>query len=105
MRPEYNMILSGRNIRNIRIRKNFSVEQVREYMKLGSVQSVYKWESGKCFPSVDNFMALSELYEINPLEMLIQKDWITQASTLRIEYRFKELKSHNTLDYTILLFA
>ena len=72
-RSEYDLIATGKNIRKIRKNRNFSVEYVRQYMKLESVQAIYKWEKGKCFPSADNLLALAELYEIDPVDMLIKE--------------------------------
>ncbi len=34
--------------------KNLSVEQVREYLRLGSLQAIYKWEEGRGYPQTDN---------------------------------------------------
>ncbi len=41
-RPEYDKKLIGRNLRRCRQAKNLTVDQVREYLSLGSVQAVYK---------------------------------------------------------------
>ncbi len=61
-RPEYNMQVVGRNLRRLREQKNLSVEEVRDYLCLGSVQAVYKYETGKGYPQVDTMFALMELY-------------------------------------------
>ncbi len=62
MRPEYDMQTVGRNLRRLRERMNLTVEEVREYLCLGSVQAVYKYESGKSYPQADTMFALMELY-------------------------------------------
>lgn len=62
-RPEYDMKVIGQNLRRLREAKNLSVEEVREYLCLGSVQTVYKYEKGKSYPQVDSMFALMELYE------------------------------------------
>lgn len=46
-RPEYNNKLIGKNLRRCRQAKSLSVEQVREYLRLGSLQAIYKWEEEK----------------------------------------------------------
>ena len=61
-RPEYNMQVVGRNLRRLREQKNLSVEEVRDYLCLGSVQAVYKYETGRGYPQVDTMFALMELY-------------------------------------------
>ena len=72
-RPEYNLIATGKNMRRLRKERKLSVEDVRKYMKLGSVQAIYKWELGQCFPAADNLLALAELYQVNPTQLLIRE--------------------------------
>ena len=62
-RPEYDMKQIGQNLRRLRISKKLSVEDVRKYLCLGSVQAIYKYEKGKCCPQADTMFALMELYE------------------------------------------
>lgn len=56
------MIIVGKNLKRLREAKNLSVDDVREYLRLGSVQAVYKYESGKSYPQADTMFALMELY-------------------------------------------
>lgn len=72
-RPEYSLIATGEKMRQIRKERKLSVEDVRRYMKLGSVQAIYKWELGQCFPTADNLLALAELYEVEPRELLVKE--------------------------------
>lgn len=62
-RPEYDMKVIGQNLKRLRESKNLSVDEVREYLCLGSVQAVYKYEKGKSYPQADTMFALMELYE------------------------------------------
>ena len=64
-RPEYDMKVIGGNLRQLRLAKHLTVEEVREYLCLGSVQAVYKYEAGKSYPQADTLLALMELYEAN----------------------------------------
>lgn len=80
VRPEYDLDATGRNMRRIRTERNLSVDDVRRYMKLESVQAVYKWELGRCFPSADNLMALAELYEVHPAELLVRNDIVQRRN-------------------------
>ena len=41
-RREYDAGLVGRNLKRLREKKRLSVEDVREYLCLGSVQAIYK---------------------------------------------------------------
>lgn len=77
-RAEYDMKATGKNLKYCREKMQLSVEQVRRYMCLSSVQAVYKWERGESFPALDNFMALLELYRASPLDVLVKKEVICQ---------------------------
>lgn len=74
-RPEYNLNATGENLRRLREEKHFSAEDVRRYMGLASVQSVYSWERGENFPAADNLLALAELYEVSPTRMLVKENY------------------------------
>lgn len=73
-RPEYSKIETGKNLRKLREERHLTAKQVRDYMQLGSVQAVYKWERGECFPQADNLMALALLYEVKPEMIMIQQN-------------------------------
>lgn len=62
-RPEYDLKVIGENLKRLRLAKSLSVEEVREYLRLGSVQAVYKYEQGKGYPQTDTMLALMELYD------------------------------------------
>ena len=76
--------------------RNLSVEEVRKYMRFSSVQAIYKWESGKCFPSADNLLALAELYGVNPVD-LMPKRGVDRKFYVLIEIYSKEKK----VDYMV----
>ena len=69
-RTEYDMKVIGRNLRRLREKKHLSVEQVREYLCLGSVQAVYKYEAGAGYPQADTLLALMELYNAGVNEIV-----------------------------------
>ncbi len=62
-RPEYDMKVVGQNLKRLRMAKNLTVDYVREYLCLGSVQAIYKYEKGKSYPQADTMFALMELYD------------------------------------------
>ena len=78
-RFEYDKKRIGNKLRYYRKRNNLSAEYVRDYLKIGSVQAIYKWENGTTIPAVDNFLALMELYGIDSFKKLTQErvifDW------------------------------
>ncbi len=71
-RPYFDPVLTGKNLRRIRKMNHKSVEAIREYMGLESTQAIYKWEQGKCFPTVDNFVALARMYDMHVEELLVE---------------------------------
>ena len=49
------------------------MEYVKEYLRIGSKQAIYKWENGNGYPQTDTMFALMELYEIGLRELLNEK--------------------------------
>lgn len=96
VRAEYDMIAMGKKMQYYRKLRNLSVEEVRQYMRFSSVQAIYKWESGKCFPSADNLLALAELYGVNPVD-LMPKRGVEREFYVLIEIYNKEKK----VDYMV----
>ena len=62
-RTEYNMKLIGKNLRILREKSGLSVKEVMNYLDLGSVQDIYKYENGISYPPLDKFLAMMNLYE------------------------------------------
>lgn len=73
-RPHFDIVASGERMKEIRKQKNISVKQVMKFMGFESTQAIYKWEAGKCYPQADNLVALSILYNVSPLELLVEED-------------------------------
>lgn len=63
-RTEYDLKVIGRNLRRLRMKNHMTVEQVREYLCMGSVQAIYKYEAGMGYPQADTLLALMELYNV-----------------------------------------
>ncbi len=83
-RPEYDMKLVGNNLRRLREAKNLSVDDVRRYLCLGSVQAVYKYEKGKSYPQADTMFALMELYDANLYDITRNHEEDEQSSSFVI---------------------
>lgn len=81
-RPRFDIVASGERMREIRKQRNISVKQVMEYMGFESTQAVYKWEAGKCYPQADNLVALAILYNVSPMELLVEEDLVSSSSRL-----------------------
>lgn len=74
VRPEYDFKVIGRNLKKLRLANHLTVEQVRAYMQLGTVQSIYKWERGDGLPQADSLIALMQLYGANRIEMITEEN-------------------------------
>ena len=81
-RPEYDMKVIGQNLKRLRVAKNLSVDDVREYLCLGSVQAIYKYEKGKSYPQADTMFALMELYEANLYDIIKDHEEDEQSSSV-----------------------
>ena len=81
-RPRFDIVASGERMREIRRQRNISVKQVMKYMGFESTQAVYKWEAGKCYPQADNLVALAILYNVSPMELLVEEDRVSSSSGL-----------------------
>lgn len=81
-RPRFDIVASGERMKEIRKQRNISVKQVMEYMGFESTQAVYKWEAGKCYPQADNLVSLAILYNVSPMELLVEEDLVSSSSRL-----------------------
>ncbi|MBR1758845.1 MAG: helix-turn-helix transcriptional regulator [Lachnospiraceae bacterium] len=61
---------TGNRIELLMKLRGITVQDVKAYLSLGCVQSVYHWLEGRSLPSVDNLYALSELLQV-PMDLLI----------------------------------
>lgn len=74
VRPEYDFKVIGKNLKRLRVASNLSVEDVREYMQLGTPQAVYKWERGDGLPQADSLLALLQLYDVRDFNMILKEE-------------------------------
>ena len=70
MFPIIDKVKTGRQIRRFMEMRGLTVQDVREALSLGCVQSVYHWFDGQSLPTLDNLYALSELLQV-PMDMLV----------------------------------
>ena len=62
MYPIIDKQATGNRIKRIMEQKNISVKDLREYLGLSCVQSIYHWLDGTCLPTLDNLYAMSQLF-------------------------------------------
>ena len=68
--PTINLKETGINLRRIMDKRGITPKDVKKYLNLTSVQSVYNWCSGINMPTIDNLYALSQWFEI-PIDAII----------------------------------
>ena len=74
MKPMYLSIRqkeTGNNIRKLLSENGYTVKDVQNAMGFENPQAVYKWISGKCLPSLDNFLILSRLLNTSIEDILV----------------------------------
>lgn len=95
----------GEQIRLVRKNKNLSQEQLAQQLNV-TRQAVYKWESGKGYPDIQNLIMLSELFEVS-IDELIKGDSSFQR---KIKVKggtgmFSDRRLLSSLNYFSLFFA
>lgn len=70
--PILDIKATGERIKQLRISCGLRVEDISEYMGFESAQAVYKWQSGKSLPTVDNLFALSRLFGVSMEDILVE---------------------------------
>lgn len=70
MVPVIDKLKTGEQIRKYMNLRGLSVQDVKTYLSLGCVQSVYHWLDGQSAPNLDNLYALSELLRV-PMDVLV----------------------------------
>ena len=69
--PVIDLTATGRNITRQRKAKGLSVRDIQTWYGFEEPQAIYKWQHGKCLPTVDNLVALSVLLEVPMNEILV----------------------------------
>lgn len=72
--PVISLEKTAANIKRARKEKGYSVKTVAEKIGLCGVQSVYDWESARCLPDIQNFLAISRLYDKTINSILVCED-------------------------------
>ena len=70
--PVIDLAATGENIIRLRERKGLSVRDLQDYFGFEAPQAIYKWQSGKSLPTVDNLFALSVLLETPMNEIIVR---------------------------------
>ena len=69
--PVIDPAATGRNIIRLRLEQGLTVRDVQVFFGFEEPQAIYKWQSGKSLPTVDNLYALSALLDVRMDEILV----------------------------------
>ena len=61
---------TGIRLKKLMEQRGITAKDIRQYLHLGSVQSVYHWLNGISLPTIDNLYALSYLFQV-PVDDMI----------------------------------
>ena len=92
-RTEYDLKVIGKNLKRLREKHHLTVDQLREYLCLGSVQAIYKYEAGVGYPQADTMLALMELYGVGVNEIVKNYEGELSSPSCVFEYLFSRNSS------------
>lgn len=69
--PTINMTATGQNINILRRRAGLSVKDLQDMFGFATPQAIYKWQQGKALPTVDNLVALADIFRVKIDDILI----------------------------------
>lgn len=68
--PVIDVRATGQNIQRLRKARGLTVRDIQSYFGFEEPQAIYKWQSGRSLPTVDNLYALSALLN-TPIEDIL----------------------------------
>lgn len=71
--PVIDLEATGKNILRLRREKGLTVRDMQDYFRFEEPRAIYKWQSGQSLPTVDNLLALSQLFEVSIEQILVCK--------------------------------
>lgn len=69
--PIIDVAATGSNIRRLRQERGYTIKELQTYFGFEEPRAIYKWQSGKTLPSVDNLYALCVLFGVPMEEILV----------------------------------
>ena len=69
--PVIDPAATGERINMFRKERGLSVAYLREYFGLSTTNAIYKWLKGESLPTLDNFLALSVLFDVSMNDLIV----------------------------------
>lgn len=71
--PTVDMTATGENILRLRKRAGLSVVDLNKVFGFTNLNVIYKWQNGKCMPTIDNLIILADLLNVTVDEIIVRK--------------------------------
>lgn len=102
MKAEIDREKTGERLRELMAERQVTPQDLKGYLQLNCVQTVYRWLDGINIPTLDNFFALSRMFDVSMDEMLIAKpdpfaDVQKENQAERGKLYYKGMQRRNTL--------
>lgn len=69
--PVIDLIVTGQNIKNLRVSAGISVRGLQNIFGFTNPQSIYKWQNGDSMPTVDNLVILASVLGVSVDEIIV----------------------------------
>ena len=71
--PVIDIRATGEKINELRNRNGITVKDIQVFMGFASPYPVYKWINGKNLPTLDNLLALAELFGVKMDDIVVAR--------------------------------
>ncbi len=72
--PVIDMIATGQNITRLRNAAGMTVKDLQDVFGFANPQSIYKWQSGVCLPTLDNMVILAAVLQVGVDDIIVFQD-------------------------------
>lgn len=72
--PRIDLKATGVNINFLRTSKGLSVKELMVIFGFNTPQAIYKWENGKCLPTIDNLVILASALGVTINDILVMEE-------------------------------
>ena len=81
--PVIDQKATGNNILRLRLEKRLSIQKVQEYFGFDDPAAIYRWQRGDNLPSLDNMVALSQLFGVTVEDILVLEEKTGQSENAK----------------------
>lgn len=80
-KPVIDIVETGKNIRNLRIKSGISVRTLQTIFSFTYPQAIYNWEHGVDIPKIDNLLVLAQLFDVRVEDLIVTKTVEVEVDT------------------------